>query len=123
MKFEEAAATRAGTSTLLDQHEPDISFTCDGAKWPGVIIELSYGQKRKDLPRLADDYIIGSDGNVKVVVGIDIEYRGARTATISAWRPKLMVDEDGQEELMTAQTEVDKVRTPWSCLSSLPGKS
>src|SRR5436305_15168289 len=43
-------------------HDPDASFRHLRARYPGVIIEVSYSQKRKDLPRLADDYILGSDG-------------------------------------------------------------
>jgi hypothetical protein len=94
----------------LSQHEPDISFKHKDAKWPSVVIEVSYSQKRKDLWRLADDYIIGSDGNIKAVVGLDIEYRGPQTASLSIWRPQVKVsDEDGQKELIATQTEVDKV--------------
>lgn len=111
LRFEEAAATEEGTSTILDQHEPDISFTHADAKWPGVIIEVSYSGKRKDLPWLADDYIMGSDGNIRVVIGLDVEYRGARSAALLVWRPKLVVGEDGQAELRTVKTEVDKVST------------
>ena len=57
-------------------HDPDTAFRHLGAKYPGVIIEVSYSQKRKDLPRLADDYILGSDGNVHAVIGLDVECRG-----------------------------------------------
>ena len=34
-----------------------------------------YSQKEKDLARLADENIYGSDGNVDVVLALDIEYR------------------------------------------------
>ena len=75
-----------------------------------MLIEISYSQKRKDLSRLANNYIIGSDGNIKAVVGLDIEYQGTRTASLSIWRPQVKVsDEDGQKELIATQTEVDKV--------------
>ena len=36
---------------------------------------MSYSQRRKDLERLADDYILGSDSDIRVVVGLDIEYK------------------------------------------------
>lgn len=39
-----------------------------------MIIEISYSRRPKDLARLADDYISGSDGNIAVVLGFDIEY-------------------------------------------------
>jgi hypothetical protein len=45
------------------RHEPDAVFEHLEAQYPGVVIEASFTQKRKDLPRLADSYILGSDGN------------------------------------------------------------
>jgi hypothetical protein len=39
-------------------HEPDIMFKHMDAAWPGVVIEVSYSQK-KSLVDLADDYILG----------------------------------------------------------------
>jgi hypothetical protein len=60
---------------------------------------------------LADDYILGSDGNIRVVVGLDLEYRGksdkvapGRAATLSIWRPKVITDGDTEE--LTAHQEV-----------------
>jgi hypothetical protein len=43
------------------KHDPDAQFEHSKAQYPGVVIEVSYSQKRKDLARLADDYILGSD--------------------------------------------------------------
>ena len=57
------------------KHEPDASFKHIDAEYPGVVIEISYSQKRKDLGRLADDYILGSDGSIHAMVGVDVEYR------------------------------------------------
>ena len=66
-------------SSTKSKYEPDASFWHDDAQYPGVIIEVAYSQKRKRLGRLADD----SDANVRVVVGLDIEYgkEGSRKAT------------------------------------------
>ncbi|KAK5011334.1 hypothetical protein LTR28_003885 [Elasticomyces elasticus] len=68
----------AGSSTILFEpdtdvpvqarREPDISFQHVDAKYPGVIIEVSYSQKMKDLPHLADDYLLGSDGSIRAMV-------------------------------------------------------
>lgn len=44
------------------------------ADYPGIVIQTSFSQKRKDLPKLAEDYILGSIGNITVVIGLDIEY-------------------------------------------------
>jgi len=54
------------------KHDPDAQFRHSKAQFPGVVIEVSYSQKRKDLERLADDYILGSDSDIRVVVGLDI---------------------------------------------------
>lgn len=90
------------------KHEPDVSFTHIAAKYPGVVIEVSYSQKRKDLRRLADDYILGSDARIRVVVGIDVEYRG-KMATLSIWRPQIEINDVGEEELVAHQTLKDQV--------------
>jgi hypothetical protein len=59
-----------GVETL--QHEPDAVFEHIDAQYPGVVIEVSFTQKKKDLARLADSYTLGSEGNIHVVVGLDI---------------------------------------------------
>ena len=46
----------------LGKHEPDAMFGHSEARYPGVVIEVSYSQKKKDLGRLADGYILGSVG-------------------------------------------------------------
>jgi hypothetical protein len=89
-------------------HDPDGSFRHLKAQYPGVIIEVSYSQKRKDLPRLADDYILGSDGNIRAVIGLDVEYRG-KEATLSIWRPRFYINRDGDEELEAEQTVINQV--------------
>ncbi|MCJ1386747.1 hypothetical protein MMC17_009873 [Xylographa soralifera] len=80
------------------KHEPDASFWHDDARYPGVIIEVAYSQKKKSLDRLAEDYLLDSDASVQVVVGLDIEYgqKGSRKATLSVWRTKVFhtVNED-----------------------------
>ncbi|KAJ8059729.1 hypothetical protein OCU04_011373 [Sclerotinia nivalis] len=70
----------------FSKHDPDAQFRHPRARFPGIVIEVSYSQKRKNLDFLADDYIIGSNGNIKVVVGIDVEYKNTKKATLSVWR-------------------------------------
>ena len=36
-------------------------------------VEVACSQRQKDLPSTADEYICGSSGNIKVVLGLDIE--------------------------------------------------
>jgi hypothetical protein len=103
------------------KHEPDASFTHIDAKYPGVVIEISYSQKRKDLPRLADDYILGSDARIRAVVGVDVDYRG-KMATLSIWRPQIEINDAGEEELVAFRTLIDQVfslssSTAWAHIS------
>jgi hypothetical protein len=57
------------------KHDPDTSFRYRGTRYPRVVIEVSYSQKRKDLPHLADEDILRSNGNIRVVIGLDVEYK------------------------------------------------
>jgi hypothetical protein len=95
---------------VFTKHEPDAMFTHDDARWPGVVIEVSYSQKRKDLRDLADDYILESDGGIALVVGLDIEYRGSRQATVSTWSLEQTLDEQGEEQYSVTPIIEDQVR-------------
>ncbi|KAK4978288.1 hypothetical protein LTR66_010656 [Elasticomyces elasticus] len=109
----------AGSSTILFEpdtdvpvqarREPDISFQHVDAKYPGVIIEVSYSQKMKDLPHLADDYLLGSDGSIRAMVGLNVEYHGSKKATISVWRPAYVEGEEGKLEFQAVQTVQEEV--------------
>jgi hypothetical protein len=55
---------------------------------------MCYSQKRREVSRLANDYILNTDGSVNVVVYLDIDYKQPNKATISVWRPKY-VEVDG----------------------------
>jgi hypothetical protein len=104
----EAAASQ-NKKKQFDPHEPDAVFRHSAVHWPGVIIEVSFSQKRKMLKDLAEDYIFGSNGSVRVVVGLDIEYRQSKMATLSVWRLQLIKGDDGQRELVCAQIVTDQV--------------
>lgn len=92
------------------RREPDASFAHESAKYPGVIIEVSYSQKRRSVPHLAEDYILESNGNIRFVVGLDIEYRGTKKATVSIWCPRITKNEhDGQSELVLHNQVEDQV--------------
>ncbi|KIX04766.1 uncharacterized protein Z518_05636 [Rhinocladiella mackenziei CBS 650.93] len=95
----------------FEQHYQKDGFVQDKlrhikAKYPGVVIEVSHPQKRRDLPRLADDYILGSDAEIRVVVGLDLDYRG-KMATVSIWRPRIQVNAAGEEELVAHKIRID----------------
>ncbi|KAF7858464.1 hypothetical protein EAF04_009064 [Stromatinia cepivora] len=93
----------------FDRHDPDAQFRHPRARFPGVVIEVSYSQKRKDLGRLADDYIIGSNGNIKVVVGLDVEYKNTKKATLSVWRWGTKTNEAGKNVLVSKLVVANQV--------------
>ena len=89
--------TRGGNKPLrlrlpgrVIKRTPDASFGHLSEKYPGVVIEVSSSEKRKNLSRLASEYILGSRAAVRVVVGLDIESKGNKKATISVWKPQVV---------------------------------
>lgn len=107
-----ASAEISFEDTEYGSHQPDASFQHFEAQYPGVILELSYSQKKKDLSRLAHEYILGSDADIRVVIGIDVEYKGSKKASVSIWRPHIEVNDAGERELFVVQTTTDKVYSP-----------
>ena len=73
---------------------------------------MSYSQKKKDLPSLANEYILGSDTDIRVVIGIDVEYKGSKKTSVSIWRPHIKVNDAGEKELSVVQTVSDQVCSP-----------
>ncbi|KAK4996010.1 hypothetical protein LTR66_004285 [Elasticomyces elasticus] len=97
-------------SGTKSKHEPDASFWHSDAQYPGVIFEVAYSQKRKNLSRLAEDYLLDSDASVQIVVGLDIEYGStkSRKATLSTWRTQVFHTGDG-DELRVVQAVANEV--------------
>lgn len=86
---------------------PDKSFGPGTNQFPLVVLEVAYSQPQKKLPRIADQYICSSNGNIKVVLGLDIEYNDkSKKATTSIWRPGTSDDGD----LITEEVRNDDVR-------------
>ena len=67
-------------------HDPDSSFQHLKSPLPTVIIEVAHSQKGGVLRTLAEEYILGSDLEIRVVVGVDIEYSNNKRSTFSVWR-------------------------------------
>ncbi|KAF2419687.1 hypothetical protein EJ08DRAFT_598800 [Tothia fuscella] len=92
----------AGSATISlkqSKHDPDASFQHDDARYPGVILEVAYSQKLKNLDRLAHTYLSGSHANVQAVVGINLPYGGdcCRKATLSVWRTRVVRTDTGKK--------------------------
>jgi len=77
------------------RHDPDRQFYYMDVAWPALIIEFADFSKQKHLGKLADEYILESDGSIKMVLGINIDNRRTKKATVSLWRPSYGVDEAG----------------------------
>ena len=56
-----------------DAHEAGAAFQHLNTQWPCIVIEISFSQKEKELNDFAEDYILGSDGNIRVVIGLNDE--------------------------------------------------
>jgi len=87
-----------GDQQQIIRHEPDMRFQHKDAAWPGVVIEVAHSQKRKSLVGLADNYILESYGGIGVVVGLDLDYKKSKKASISVWRLKNSTNDDGEVE-------------------------
>jgi len=107
---------RTDSDTLQkSKNSPDITFTHKDAEWPGVIIEVLYSTKRKDLPKLVDRYILDSDGSVRALIGLDIEYQrlnqtkaNSKEAVFSVWEPEIVQNNEGDLELVAVQKIKDQ---------------
>jgi hypothetical protein len=98
-------------------HDPDGQFRHSEANYPGVVLEVAYSQKAKDLPYLADEYILGSDGDIRAVIGINLEYKETNKATLSVWEPRIVRNIVGEDELVAVQVVADQVSLNDRCLS------
>jgi hypothetical protein len=103
------------TTEIKSKHEPDASFCHTDARYPGVIIEVAYSQKKKSLSRLAEDYLLDSDTGIQVVVGLDIEYgkKESQKATLSVWRTYV----DGNEIRVALEVADEVRRIAWRAFS------
>jgi len=52
---------------------------------------------------ICHDYILGSDGRIRAVVGVDLYYKG-KMATVSIWRPRIEINATGKKELVAHRT-------------------
>ncbi|OAL34090.1 hypothetical protein AYO20_06545 [Fonsecaea nubica] len=92
-----------------NSHNLDGSFVYKGAKYPGIVIEVAHSQPKDALQHLAEEYVLGSDGNVHYVCGIKAAYRSGKEAWLSAWKAKRTVLADGTVELSVEQTVKDQM--------------
>lgn len=93
--------------------EPDLGYTVMGEGFPRVVVLIAYSQSCTHMAMIAEQWIAGGRGTVRLVVGIDIPYRGARApATIHHWTPQLINDVSGRQVLQTGRQEPITFRGP-----------
>jgi hypothetical protein len=73
-----------------------------------VIFEVAHSQTGGKLRTLAEEYIFGSDLEVRVVVGFDIEYNKSKRASFSIWRASVQ-SPDGDEVWVVKPTVANQV--------------
>ena len=93
-----ADGASAGSSKRADpvaiEHQPDSQFQHREALFPGEVLEVSYSQDPKTLERLAWDYIQHSNGDIKAVIGIAINYKDSQApSTVSLWRARYVFED------------------------------
>lgn len=93
------------------KRDPDASFKHRKAKFPGLVLEIAYSQKGLELWDLAEDYLLGSKGNIKVMVGLGIAYGASQKATFSTWRPQYVMN-GIRNELRAVPTIQSQVGAP-----------
>lgn len=100
-------------SILLEdgaRRDPDTQFGYWGTQYPTLVVEIAYSQRIKHLPRLADHYIVESSGRIQMVIGIKLDYRGSKTATVSVWCPLYGSDSEGRflasEQILSEVCEI-----------------
>ncbi|KAF6238837.1 hypothetical protein HO173_003344 [Letharia columbiana] len=92
------------------KHSSDASFAHANSQYPSVVIETSYSQHQKELTRLADEYVSGSDGNIAMVLGLDIEYGvGSKKASLFIWRSRLVSVPEKEEAVLLETFSVREV--------------
>ncbi len=77
---------------------PDSSFCHKEVQYPGVILEVTNANKEKKISRLAPEYLLGSKGEIRIVIGFDLGYgtRSSPKATFSVWRCHVVDSADGK---------------------------
>ncbi|KAH0533858.1 hypothetical protein FGG08_007517 [Glutinoglossum americanum] len=101
-----------GETLLASQYSPDAAFHHYRVRYPRVVLEVSYSQKSRDLEYLADAYIVDSEGNIGLVIGLDLDYGGGKEARVMVWKPEFVEVGDGEQvvDLRSKQTMAESFR-------------
>lgn len=89
-----------GSTTIFFENgwhrSPDMQFTYPNREYPSLSIQIAHSQREKSasLTKLTDEYIVDSEGNILLVVGVEIAYRGQKMGTFSMWCPRFGTDDE-----------------------------
>lgn len=100
-------------SSTENSHEPDASLLYKGAQFPGIVIEVAHSQPKEALAMLAEEYILGTGGNVTCVVGLKIAYPLGKQVTLSVWELGVDVLAGGQREGKILHTVQDQASSEY----------
>ena len=89
-------------------HQPDGNLKHIRSEYPGVVIEVSHSQPSKTLGVLADAYILGSEGDIGMMLGLDLQYPGRvfKRATLTVYTPELRQVVEQNEDTTATITEM-----------------
>ncbi|KAL3476217.1 hypothetical protein BJX99DRAFT_228413 [Aspergillus californicus] len=105
--FLKEGSPRGDHAEVFPRRAPDAQFHHYDAAYPGVVLEVSYSQNAKELRKLAWQYIQNSNGNIKVFIGIIIDYTRTKVPILSLWRPSYTHEEGEEFDLLDVYQEIE----------------
>lgn len=105
MFYDGASATK--TATTAFQICSSI-ITIENIQVLLLKLPIHRAKKSSSLPKLADQYIVESERDILLVIGVEVSYRGEKIGTTSTWFPRFGAD-DEREYLASQQTTVSQV--------------
>ncbi|KAF7536600.1 hypothetical protein G7054_g4440 [Neopestalotiopsis clavispora] len=88
------------------QRQPDAQFQHRDAPYPGIVLEISYSQNGNELGKLAWDYILSSNADIKTVIGVDIGHGNVHPSAGSLWRAVTLSHAAVGDSMLDVQREV-----------------
>ena len=109
-----------GYNDCKHKRSPDAAFSHPDDQYPGIVIETSFSQEAKAVEKRADEYVMMSNGNIKMIISFDVEYRASnrKVDTISVWRSAYGQDQEGP--FLYAECISDHEVSNLQCLLSYP---
>lgn len=101
---EDISNTELGATERIVRRGPDGQFQYLDAAYLGVVLEISYLQDGKNLKKLAWDYILRSNGDIKAIIGIDIN--DGEESTLPLWRSNYIEEEGEELEILDVRQDI-----------------